>query len=205
MCLHTWIIYQTVWWGVPRARRDPLSMLPPFDWSASFYLRVNLWVNAFLTILSLNGAYCYFFVTEKTGREIETKTRRVTYSTGTIYFPKLSGRQRSYMEELGDVSSSQEKCKMPLSLRYSYCEVCRMYHYYSCNSLRPTSKNNQEFCNHVGCVHTLRSKSVTKPKAEVDSKFNTGEPLRSRARLSKVPIAIRARKPVLFLLCLHSR
>ena len=60
---------------------------------------------------------------------------------------------------------------MSLSLRYSYWEVCRMYHYYSCNSLRPTSKNNQEFCNHAGCVHTLRSKSVSKPKAEVDTNY----------------------------------
>ena len=93
------------------------SALPAQPWTfflllITFYLRVN---NC-LTILSLNGAYCYFFVTEKTGRESETTTRRVTYSPGTIYFPKLSGLQRSYELIIRDVSSRQEKCKMSLSI-----------------------------------------------------------------------------------------
>ena len=47
-------------------------------------------VNASHTILSLIGADYYYLVTEKTGRGIEITTRRVTYSPGTLYFPRCS-------------------------------------------------------------------------------------------------------------------
>ena len=72
-------------------------------------------MNASLTILILISAYCYYFVTEKTGRGIKIKSRRVTYLHGTIYFPQLQeacDRQRTCKGQY--VVLGPRKSAMPL-------------------------------------------------------------------------------------------